>query len=439
MNAPIPIRLFLKLLVAFWLTYFIGLHGLWVIAKGITAGPDEKLMRKLEEESPSRMNELVDQARGSGIEDIQVLLDTFSDTESGTYRLVPHIDEHTDQRGISMVMQERAVVRTPDGDAYVIIRDFPVARNADPRGGLFHVPPEVIIVGSFGGLIFASIMTWYLTRPVRKLQDGFDALASGDLTVRVAPGMGKRRDEIADLARDFDGMAVQLERVVNSKQRLLHEISHELRSPLTRIQVAIGLARLGTERVPASLDRIEQDSARLDSMIGEILTLARAEHGSSTFHDHVDIEDFLDSIIEDTRFEAEAHGVLIELDISDCDTDQFTLIGSAELLRRAISNVIRNGVQHSPRDGRVRIVLSAAGEHVRVQVKDEGHGVERERLASIFDPFVRVGDSDSVSGYGLGLSIAKRAVEAHGGTISASNESQSGLCVTMSIPVKFRS
>jgi two-component system OmpR family sensor kinase len=276
------------------------------------------------------------------------------------------------------------------------------------------------------------MLAWYLVRPIRSLRWAFDAAAAGRLETRVSPLMGRRRDEIADLGRDFDRMAQQLQALVNAQRRLLHDVSHELRSPLARLQAAIGLARQSPATLEASLERIEREATRLDSMVGEVLTLARLESGTaSQARERVDLAYIAASIAEDARFEAQSQN----RDVRFSASGDVPVIGSADLLHRAIENVVRNAVKFTREGTTVEVRVQTSRTSAVLIVTDHGPGITPSELAKVFDPFYRGDAGQGTSGFGLGLAIAQRAVDAHGGAIRAANVVGGGLQVEIELPL----
>lgn len=328
------------------------------------------------------------------------------------------------------------VVTAPDGHSYLLF--IPAEVRGQPTHAPLFPPEDSLAVrlaaAMLASLLFSVALAWYLTRPVRHLQRATNALASGDLAARVAPSMGNRRDEIADLGKDFDHMAARLQSMVDTQQRLLHDVSHELRSPLARMQVAMALARQQPDKVETALERIEREGGRLDELVGELLTLARLGAGvGMEAEGEVDLAALLETVVEDGDFEADS-GRRVELEY--CDSA--TISGRGELLRRAFENVVRNALRHSPEGGAVEVRAERLQGWFRVKVCDRGPGLPEEKLAAVFEPFVRNGDSPTGgrSGYGLGLAITRRAIEAHGGVVWAENRTGGGLCVIMSLPLK---
>lgn len=307
-----------------------------------------------------------------------------------------------------------------------------IAQFFSSIGEVLHTPPPGILVLDFlGGLLFSAVLAWYFTSPVRRIRAGFERLAKGDFGTRLGPSMGRRQDEIADLARDFDVMARRLQELVEARDRLLAGVSHELRSPLARLQLAIGLARQEPAKLDASLERIDREASRLDEMVGELLTLSKLESGVRNPDNYFDFAEIVRLVGEDAKFEAASTGVQVDVAITPADAD-WIVRGDGRLISRAVDNVVRNALRFSPKGQTVRIILDREDGFYRLAVKDKGPGVPAELLATLFKPFVQ-GPGDG-QGFGLGLAIAERSVIAHGGTIQAVNESTGGFTITIRLP-----
>jgi len=297
-----------------------------------------------------------------------------------------------------------------------------------------HLPPPFIpiLAGSVVSLLFAALLAWYFSRPIRSLRAAFESVAGGRLETRIGASMGRRHDELADLGQDFDRMAGRLESLLDAQRRLLHDVSHELRSPLARLQAAADLMRQQPERGAEFVERIERDTARMDRLVGELLTLARLDAGmTGKLDEEVDLREVVADIADDARFEADAKGCALEIDLNG----PVVARGSHELLYRAVENVVRNAVRHSPEGGTVAVSAHTIGGRLRVTVADRGPGVFDGDLAAIFDPFFRSGPVSSAAGYGLGLAITRRVIEAHGGRVFAANRSEGGLSVMLELPL----
>ena len=291
-------------------------------------------------------------------------------------------------------------------------------------------PQIPLIIGTLMSALFSGYMAYYLAWPLAHLRRAMSDVAQGRFETRVKPSMGKRRDEIVDLAEDCDRMANQLKVLVQAQQHLLHDISHELRSPLTRMQAAIGLLRQDAARLEM-LERIERESERMDTLIEALLTLARLQgRPESIEREPVDIVELLAMIVEDAQFEAGIKGCRVHLQACP----PFIACVSGELLYRCFENVIRNAVRYTRPGTTMRVTahVNAEANRLSVRISDQGPGVQHDRLHSIFQPFER-GVGDATVGFGLGLAIAARAVQMHGGTIEARNEMGGGLTVEVNL------
>jgi len=340
-------------------------------------------------------------------------------------------------------------VRGPSGKLYVMLSklphpDFPRTppRLGEPGSFLFSLRMAgrsflpVLVVGG----LFCYGLAKYLATPIVQLRRATRELSEGKLAARVDEQLLKRRDEIGYLSRDFNFMASRVESLVEAQRRLLCDISHELRSPLARLGVALGLTRRRTgPEVSGTLDRIGREAERLNEMIGQLLALSRIESGADELDRiRIDLGSLVQEIADDADFEARAR------DVSVCVVELVpaTITGVPELVRRAIENVVRNGVRHTAFGTEVEVSLTVntvdACRYAVITVRDHGKGVPEEALAEIFRPFYRVEDARdrNTGGAGLGLSIAARALLLHEGTIKAMNAPDKGLIVEIRLPVR---
>ena len=299
---------------------------------------------------------------------------------------------------------------------------------------------QSVVIGAtiLASLLFAALLAWYFSRPIRALRSAFEAAAAGDLAPRFGPG-AKGGDELVDLGRDFDRMSARLRALMDGQRRLLHDVSHELRSPLARMQAALGLAHQQPDKIGITLERIERESNRMDQLIGELLTLSRLEASPDVLRrEPVDLVELVDGLVADARFEADqsgpaAGGAALRVEF-EAD-ERVGVEGDPDLLWSALENVVRNAAKHGAPGGIVTVSVRAIDGVARVDVCDRGPGIAPADLPAIFQPFFRAGASRTgIDGHGLGLAIAQRVVQAHGGEIVAVNRDGGGLQVTITLP-----
>ncbi|HEY4365526.1 MAG TPA: ATP-binding protein [Bryobacteraceae bacterium] len=284
---------------------------------------------------------------------------------------------------------------------------------------------------SMGGIVFFYFVSRYVTKPLAKLGQAAAGIAEGRFDTRVDPSLLRRRDEIAGLARNFDTMAERIEALITGQRRLLGDVSHELRSPLSRLIVALSLVKQGpAEEAAENLERIGLEARRLDSLIGQLLALTRIDSGVDRGAPApFDLTNLVQEVSNDGDFEARAHNRRVVIERAD----PCTVSGFEELLRSAVENVVRNAIRYTAEGTAIEISLEARGPQAVLRVRDHGPGVPETMLADIFLPFRRVANGN-FDGAGLGLAIAGRAVNLHHGTIRAQNASTGGLVVEVELP-----
>jgi two-component system sensor histidine kinase CpxA len=289
-----------------------------------------------------------------------------------------------------------------------------------------------LLLFTLAGGLFCFFISSYLTKPLHKLGAAAAGIAEGRLDTRVDPSLKRRRDEIATLARNFDSMAERIEALVTRQRDLLGDVSHELRSPLSRLIVALSLVKQGpSEEVAENLDRISLEARRLDTLIGQLLSLTRIDSGVDRGSPaRFDLTTLVQEVANDGDFEARARhrGVVVK------QADSCAVNGFEELLRSAVENVVRNAIRHTAEGTVVEISLQISNARALLRVRDYGPGVPETMLSEIFLPFRRIANGNP-EGAGLGLAIAERAVTLHQGTILAKNSRENGLTVEIDLPL----
>ncbi len=323
----------------------------------------------------------------------------------------------------------------PDGNAFHVL--VGPLRSGPHLFGELEMPgvsTATLVIALVVSAVVCFFLARYLVAPVDQLRHATRRIAAGDLKVRVSPKLRGRRDELGLLASDLDTMSERVRNLLEMKQQLLRDVSHELRSPLARLQLALSLARRQTdEALERHLARIACEADRLEQLIARTLRLASLERPMQGLENRrIDLDELLRNIAADVAIEADAHHCSVAL---HCEP-QLTVNGDPEFLRSALENVIRNAVRYSPASKEVRISAGRVGADVEVIVRDSGPGVPDKDLQLIFEPFYRVdaARNRAVGGDGLGLAIAARAVSIHGGTIEARNVSGGGLAVHLAVP-----
>jgi two-component system sensor histidine kinase CpxA len=301
-------------------------------------------------------------------------------------------------------------------------------------GGALEMTVLQWLLPALVGAVLCLLLARHIAAPIRTLQSVAGRIADGDFSVRASPAIGSRKDELADLAGDFDRMAVRIQSLLRKQLELLGDISHELRSPLTRLNVSLELVRRGKT---GATERMQADLRRLDTLIGQILTLTRLQtRGDRKTETPVNLRSILESVAEDARFEVEEEGKSVVIS----HADDCWLKGDPALLRSCIENVVRNAVHYTKPQTEVAVSLDFVGssDSARILVADHGDGVPKEALGRIFEPFYRATEAGEhqTGGTGLGLSIAQRIAIVHGGTIRARNRDGGGLEMEIRLPAQ---
>ncbi|MBN1957065.1 MAG: HAMP domain-containing protein [Desulfuromonadales bacterium] len=394
-----------------------------------------------------------------GLEDLQEYLHELQD-ESGiqlllfdhlaqplTYERVPRRMQHMAQRALRSgevvfpMMGERnglaSLVKGLSGKTYVVAMNLP---DRPPKQHLLRGITHgflgwqlLILLVVTAGVCF--VLARSLTAPITKLREATRSFASGDLSVRIGKRI-KGKNEISALAHDFDEMATKIESLIGSQKRLLRDISHELRSPLTRLGIALELIRNNANAAARqkALERIELEAERMNTMIGQLLSLTRFETSAENItFENVDLFDLLERLVQDANYEAETRHCTVLF----ASAEHLFVKGSPELLKQAFENVIRNAVKYTADHSEVHVRMRREVDELVIEIVDQGPGVPEETLEKLFDPFYRVADAREreTGGTGIGLAIAERSVHLHGGSIAAKNRPDGGLAVKIILPL----
>lgn len=449
--------LFLKIFLSFWVA--TALFVILVILVTVSMRPEHHIST-IEALDSKFLSDAVDAYQAGGADKLRDYLRSLRDSqrigavlfnEQGPlvgHRVPPWFVEtangkrHTADTFLGRInphfqMLKVSTVGT-DGHRYTLIIDLSPGQNGvlGPNG----LPWLGILIAVLSSGLVCYVLSRYLTSPILRLRRATQKLAGGDLSARAGGASLRGKDEISQLVRDFDLMAEQIEKLIGAQSRLLKDISHELRSPLARLTVALELARqrTGTDAQPV-LDRISLESNRMNELIGSLTTIARLESGTGARRAPVQLEEILEEIARDAAFECQARHCQVEVEV----LDELPTLGDPTLLRSAIENVVRNATRYTPDGTTVKIHAEKSSARGRteaiIRVTDCGPGVPPEDLEKIFRPFYRIDDARvrTTGGVGLGLAITDQATRLHGGSVKASNLPEGGLLVEIRLPLQL--
>jgi two-component system sensor histidine kinase CpxA len=446
-------RLFWKIFLPFWLAQAVLLGALYLRIHYRISSEHPWWIQPQRREMPVLADYAAKVYESQGQAGLSQLLDNLSLQNRSRYWLVDASGHELSGRPIpERVLSDASAAEKSEGLHHSFEANVLAASTTTTKGHYVliadlippklseRVPGDILWTLKYGTILSAFIcflIAHYLSKPIERLRDATHELARGNLDIRAGENLGNRRDEIADLVRDFDSMAGELRTLIQSERNLLSGVSHELRSPIARIRLALTLARDADDdddERSEMLDRIEQDTIQLDSMLEQILTVARLESGQhKPRFEPLSLNEIVDEVLKDANFEAAATGANIafqgERDIQ--------VNGDAGLLRSAIENIVRNAIFYSGQDGKIELRLSKEDGTALISVRDNGPGVPEDALPLLCKPFYRVDDArgTTTGGMGLGLAIVRNAVLAHGGSVSAKNVAPHGLEVELRLPI----
>lgn len=452
----IPFKsLFVKIFVSFWVTMILINVALFAAVALTRPTPTGRSWRDLAQVGPNALKatEIFEQSGATALANNLQMIEDRSGVQANLYdqngrELSGRVTHPESPELIQKAEKSNEIEFNFTGKSTLVARPL-----VSPKGQRYiyvsHIPRQpyqmsmqtqglrLLVVLLIGG-IFCFWLARYLTKPLLKLRTTTNELAEGNLGARVETKISKRRDEVGQLGRDFNGMAERLETMVKAQQRLLGDISHELRSPLARLGVALGLARQRSgPEAATSLDRIERESDNLNEMISQLLALTRLESGTDgRKRQSVALEALIREVADDANFEARDQNRTVKI----VSSENVSVHGVEELIKSAVENVVRNAVRYTAEGTAVEVALKkqsiGRNNYAVISVRDHGNGVPEESLEKIFRPFYRTEDArdrQSGGGTGLGLAITERAVKMHGGSVEAKNAAGGGLLVEMKI------
>ena len=447
-------RIFLRLLLAFWAAMQI-LATVVLFISPVSSSPQDGSLRTLPLQSLEKCAANAAKLYASG--GAAALRTQDPACEHGLLITSGTLPE-TDLGGRTLSREDRLVARQAQSGSNAVVMPHPkgtvLALRSDPSSAASHIflvtiPGQphnfpmwrtmMFVRLTLTSGLFALLVAAYFVRPIARLNRAAEQFGAGNLKARADSSLAKRKDEVGDLGRTFNLMAVRIESLVLRYRSFLAHASHELGSPLTRLNLALALARRkGGQQLEPELDRIAQEANRLNILVQELLLLARLESGNELSRNPVsfDVGALVEDACDDANFEAEQ----LQKTVTIVKQDTFPVRGHPDLLRRAVDNLLRNALRFARKDGRVEVsYFRNNGPSTGViVVQDDGPGVPAGQEESIFEPFVTLpGKQDEVAaGSGLGLAIARTAVSANGGKIYAQSASGTGLAVTIEIPTE---
>jgi signal transduction histidine kinase len=445
-------RLFIKIFIGFWLVstavlaswmlsahYFESLLDTGALEHRRPGPPHRFMLRmiyQLQNADDAEIPELVNQARDEHQVDIYLL---NAQGEDLLGRQVPAaVREVARELGTA---KRRAFARTP---TQALLAHNIYRREQGPLRAVFAFRPRGDrVLGMLGSnlwlrmglaVVISGLLCYGLSRlmtnRLKELQLAARRLANGELDARLQARDGSG-DETDELARDFNSMAQQLQERIQAQKRLLGDVSHELRSPLARLRIALALAQQDQTGAAQYLQRIEQEAERLEELIGQLLATRAQDIQLDT---HIDLVPLLQQLCDDARFEGEQQDKRVSFTHAP---EQAVVASSGDLLHKSFENLLRNAVSHTAPGSEVSVHLELAGGNCLIRIEDQGSGVPEEELEKIFDEFYRTDTARArdTGGYGLGLAIARRAILRHGGSIKAENTG-TGLAMTAELPIE---
>lgn len=420
-------RLFWRFFLAIWLTIAGAIAFVVIINSYLGVLPPKGEMR--DHRMHLAVETIVHQVKSGKLEVAQDFAATLPSMQPPTVVTITRRDSAVTGACTGNTDTRASVANPADGQCYLISAD-------ETPLTIFEIylpvvlPPLAALLTS---LLSAWLLTRYLVRPVTTIREALAALAAGNFATRIGAAFRGRKDEVGRLGQDFDVAAAKLEDLQESQKRLFHDVSHELRSPLSRMQLAIGLIRRNPGKLDMVLPRMDREIERLDALVEEILTLARLGASKSTTAElqAIDVVDLLQAIADDAAFEALPRGIIV----SYRGPDGFVSRLNGELIYRAIENVARNALKYSPDNAAVDVTASiGATDCLDIVISNAGPFVPPEDVGLIFQPFVRLHGEEASTGHGLGLAITRSAIEAHGGEVGAKSNPGGGLTVSLRIP-----
>ncbi|UST60311.1 HAMP domain-containing histidine kinase [Pseudomonas moraviensis] len=435
--------LFWRILASFWLAIALvaGLSILlghmlnqdaWILSRhpGLNTLAAE-WTQTYEAQGEEAAQDILEQRKRQYHIDVQVLNETGDPVVRGTFpRRAAAFEarQNNDDRRLPWRRLTDEITSEKTGDTYLFIYRIPHPElDAWHRESLLW-PLSALGIALVVLTLFSLLVTFSITRPLSRLRGAVHDLGQTTYQQNSLAKLANRRDEFGVLATDFNRMGARLQSLIGSQRQLLRDVSHELRSPLARLRIALALAeRANPEEREKLWPRLTRECDRLEALISEILVLARVDADNASAED-VDLNALLATLQKDAQLSSPEQTVRLQAE------PQLNIKGWPTMIERAVDNLLRNAQRFNPSDQPIELQASRQGERIVISVRDHGQGVQAEHLSQLGEPFYRA-PGQTAAGHGLGLAIAKRAAERHGGTLTLANHAQGGFVASLELPL----
>ncbi|VVO97868.1 sensor histidine kinase [Pseudomonas fluorescens] len=435
--------LFWRILASFWLAIALvaGLSILlghmlnqdaWILSRhpGLNTLAAE-WTQTYETQGEEAAQDILEQRKRQYHIDVQVLNETGDPVVRGTFpRRAAAFEarQNNDDRRLPWRRLTDEITSEKTGDTYLFIYRIPHPElDAWHRESLLW-PLSALGIALVVLTLFSLLVTFSITRPLSRLRGAVHDLGQTTYQQNSLAKLANRRDEFGVLATDFNRMGARLQSLIGSQRQLLRDVSHELRSPLARLRIALALAERANPQEREKLwPRLTRECDRLEALISEILVLARVDADNASAEE-VDLHALLATLQKDAQLSSPEQTVRLQAE------SQLNLKGWPTMIERAVDNLLRNAQRFNPSDQPIDLQAARQGERIVISVRDHGPGVQAEHLSQLGEPFYRA-PGQTAAGHGLGLAIAKRAAERHGGTLTLANHPQGGFVASLELPL----
>lgn len=435
--------LFWRILASFWLAIALvaGLSILlghmlnqdaWILSRhpGLNTLAAE-WTQTYETQGEEAAQDILEQRKRQYHIDVQVLNETGDPVVRGTFpRRAAAFEarQNNDDRRLPWRRLTDEITSEKTGDTYLFIYRIPHPElDAWHRESLLW-PLSALGIALVVLTLFSLLVTFSITRPLSRLRGAVHDLGQTTYQQNSLAKLANRRDEFGVLATDFNRMGARLQSLIGSQRQLLRDVSHELRSPLARLRIALALAeRANPEEREKLWPRLTRECDRLEALISEILVLARVDADNASAEE-VDLNALLATLQKDAQLSSPEQTVRLQAE------PQLNLKGWPTMIERAVDNLLRNAQRFNPSDQPIELHAARQAERIVISVRDHGPGVQTEHLSQLGEPFYRA-PGQTAAGHGLGLAIAKRAAERHGGTLTLANHPQGGFVASLELPL----